>query len=417
MGAAIGSGALALNQKYNLTGKIGITNPEKMSKLIRLTNGNIKVTASGEIETGYTQIKNVPKQLRDLYALELDKLTGKVKVVGFITKSGGKNVVQPIIREYDATFLDDLMRAKQVGPRAVKTVLVKRLGEDGFKQLQSVTLKDGGKQLIEMSPLEIQKAMYKELGYGSQYVRAIQNFSKEKPLLLHKDTHIEYLGSVGDVKDIGKLRMPDEVQRLYKDLKALGFDTVESRYWASQILTKSPEKIVGKMENIIDNDYSQQKLMELSAKYNGSGKGSSLVSGLKAEGFTDAQLEKVVKLVAQSIDDPRGFAAGVNNLKASDSQLVALFKGVPTESLGISLTYMDVKPLVSLVGAADSALRANLVSVMSGSMLAGVVGKLSVEGVNSVTPHISQNNLVYLFSNPDVKTDVKADLVKSMTPE
>lgn len=426
---------------YNIAGE----KFNQMAKLVRFTGGDVKITPTGEIETPFRQMKDVPKQLRDVYALELDPVTGKIKVVGFITKEGGtiplgEASTQPIIREYDASAFNKLMQGEKVGltdaqlnklslselydqvvlnknlsANDVKTILVRYIGEDGFKQIELSALKGGGKEFLEMSPKEMRIALYKELGGGSLWTTSLKDFNTE--LGIRPGGHFEYIGAITDEM---KVKIPKEIQTLVNQLKSMGLDDTEASYWASQIMTKEPEKILGKLENIMDNAYDKQRVAELVQYGKGITSGNSTtVQLLESAGLKPNQIENVIKATALSQGDPAAFAATLSDIDPKSA--MTTMQMISKDEFASSLIHMEIKPLAIIIDAAvssaNTALIATMVPLMAMETLTGVLNNLSSEGINAIAQDISPSNLTSVISNSKVSPEIKLDLITNITPE
>jgi len=411
--------------------KIATDKFEKMSKLVRLTGGEVKITPKGEIETSFTQMKQVPKTLKELYKLELDQTTGKVKVIGFITKEGGKRSVipfsdkftQPIIREYSAEAFNKLMTSGKVGLTntqlnkltlkqlfdkvvlnkklniyEVKTILAKYLGEDGLRQVELGLLKSGGKELLSMTPKELRTVMYKELGFGSLWTKPLEDLSKGIPIQAGR---YEYIGAVIDE---AKVKIPPEIQKVFNQLKAMGFDDIESTYWTSQILTKTPEQIAGKMLNLIDNAIDQQKLVDL-FKTGIVSPDSTTSQILRSAGLNDKQVQNVIQAVAQSQGDPKTF---ITTLKSIDPQSSAVtLQMLSKDVFASSIVQIPIKPLTFIVESA--AISGS--TAMAGAIITSIAPKTAAVIINSISPKSMQ------AVAPNLSVPVVESVLSEMSPK
>jgi len=345
--------------------------------------------------------KYIPKDMADLIRTEIDPLTGKEVLIGFEQTTAGQ---MPMTREY-GQFMEQLIRGKAVSTDQVLGVLKTHLGESGVK-----TLYARGYNVATMTPREIAIAAYKELGYGTPWFEMLAK--AREPIKWTGKKSLELLGMAAD-EAVGKtplelLRIKD----LYNDLRAMGYDSAEASYWASQILSKSPEQIAGKMLNVIENAIDKQKIVELSLTYNAGAK--SAVSALLADkGLSAKQIEEVIKISALSVDNPQAFAAAAANVSS-----VAVGSAVKLLSPNIlieAIPFMKVDPLVAVIRNVPAEMLGAVVAAIPAHLLSITLSNLPDADMTKVVPNISSTTLVSVL--PELSREPLSNTFMALTPE
>jgi flagellar motor switch protein FliG len=314
-------------------------------------------------------------------------------------------------------LFDKVVLNKNLNVNDIKTILVKYIGEDGFKRLSMSVLKSGEKELLSMTSKEFRTALYKELGEGSLWTKPLQDLKKE--LQIRVPGHYEYISAISD--EI-KTKIPPEVQKIFNQLKTMGFDDTEASYWTSQIMTKSPEQIVGKMENLIDNAYNKQKLAEL-IQYGNTN--TTTVQILESAGLNPSQITDVIKASALSHEDPKTFVTAISKIDPKSAAVT--MQMLSKDELASSLIHFKPAYLTSIIDSASSSSNLSLIATMLPLMSAetitevlntgsiatsnAIISQLPSTSTTSILPQLNSKSLTNIFMT------LTSDQINSILPK
>jgi hypothetical protein len=325
--------------------------------------------------------KNIPKSIADHIATEIDPITGKEVLVGWITKDGVKI---PVSRDF-GYLLRDLVQGKTVGPDAVKGAILRHVTKEQYSWLLQ-----RGYDIQKMTPDEIADVMLKELGWGTPYANAITTQRK----LIMKGA--ETFDVVGAFKSKGKVL--DSATRLFNELKGFGLTNDKASYWAGKILGTDVNTISNLATSLKLTESQTARLVEIWFENGGASKaGTALFQMLKGEGLNQLQIEKGISVIVAKSTGGEALASSLSKLDSKTMGVVSNL--IDTGAIMSAVTYLPSNSLSIVIESTNPSTAAKIVSSLSGKALTGLATSISASAAAKVMPSLSTTNLNDLVVN------------------